>query len=279
MASLPSGFRFAYGLAGMLSGLVLTLIGFIFFLGGSLTVGGGGIGAFIFYFGIVLAVGSPVWYWIGRPIYVAIVGERNAPWYRPPGTLHPNRLIRYSSIGLYSAVGLLLGVIMFAILSGGSGAEILELSQTASNDQFEATVDGYRTATVLTEEFGDETRASSGAVFVLLEIEITNIGETRAEAPGSGLTQDFELQYRDTTTSTTSVSNFSANSQSYTSYSDEVNLFEDNELFPDSSVSGWVVFELPEGFDAGEATLRVEVEAETGSSDVFTWRLGEKEEN
>lgn len=277
MASLPTGFRFAYGLVGLLSGLIITAVGFVFLLGGSLTVGGGGIGAFTFFFGLFLTIISPVWYWIVRPIFVAVVGERDAPWYRPPGTLHSNRAVRYGSIGVYSIVGLVIGVVLLAVIFAGGGTETLELGETASNDQFEVTVDGYRTTTALDEEFGDETEASSGAVFVLLEIELTNIGESRVEAPGSGLSQDIELQYRDTAIDSESSSNFTTGGQSYTSYSDEVNLFEDNELFPGTSISGWVVFEMPEDFNAGEAVLRVEVEDTTGS-DVFSWRLAEQQD-
>lgn len=273
MASFPAGFRFASGLAGLLGGLIITFVGFVFLLGGSLTVGGGDVGTLVFLLGIFLTVGSPAWYWIGRPIYVTTVGERNAPWYRPPGTLHSNRLIRYVSVGGYSVIGLFAILLLLALVSAGGGTETLELGQTVSNDQFEATVDGYRTANVLDREFAGETRAQSGATFVLLEVEVKNIGETRANAPGGSLSQDFELQYRDTTADPLSPSDFTASGQSYTSYLDGVTGSEDDEVFPSNSVSGWIVFEMPEGFDPTEAVLRVELQDDSGSN-LYSWQLG-----
>jgi len=273
MASLPDGFRFAYGLLGLLGGLVIAGVGLVFTLGSALSVGGGGVGSFVFWFGVLLTVVSPIWYWIGRPVYVAVVGERDAPWYRPPGTLHSNKLVRYGSIGGYSIIGLLTVIIFFGLLSGGGGAETLDLGQTASNDQFEVTVDGYKTVTTIDKEFGGETTAQSGAVFLLLEVKVNNVGETRANAPGGSLSQDFELQYRDTTTAPLSPSDFRASgSQSYMSYPDEVTGAEDDEVFPGNSVSGWLVFEMPENFDPTEAVLRVELEDDSGD-DVFSWRL------
>lgn len=270
MAGLPKGLKFAQGLAGLLTGMVLAGGAGVIGVGTALGVGGGGIWTAILLFGILLAVGAPVWYWILRPIFVWSYGERDAPWYRPPGTLHNNRLIRYGSIGGYSLAGLF--VLLLLVAAGTGGGEQHALGEQGSTEKFTASVTEVRTTDQLTEtgSFEDEESAANGATLVLVKFQIENTGDTQGEPPGDTLlSEEIALQYRDTSQEPIQVDDFSINGDSYVSYSESVES-QDGSIFPGTTLSGWLVFELPEDFDRGEAVLRVELGPD---SEVYEWTL------
>lgn len=71
MSLLPSGFSFFRGTILGVLGVVATLIGF--YLNDLLRFTGEQpelLWTLLMWFGIILAVSGPVWYWIGRPAYV-----------------------------------------------------------------------------------------------------------------------------------------------------------------------------------------------------------------
>jgi hypothetical protein len=43
--------------------------------------------------------------------------------------------------------------------------------------------------------------------------------------------------------------------------------------FPDTTVQGWVIFELPENFDATDAVLTILTDGGTEDTDTLEWRL------
>lgn len=273
MVGLPEGLKFAQGLAGLLSGIVLAVIALVGGAGASLGVGGGGAWSAILLFALLLVVGSPLWYWILRPIFVWSYRERNAPWYRPPGTLHNNRVVRVVSIGGYSLSVLFLLLVFSAAIMGGGG-EQLEVGEEAETEKFTASVTEVRTADRFTEGGGfieENQSAADSATFVLIQFQVENTGDSQGEPPGDGLiTEEIELQYKDNSQNPMRLFNFTADGSSYVSY-DEAVQEQDGTLFPGASVSGWLVFELPEGFEQGRAVVRVELGPD---SDVYEWTLG-----
>lgn len=272
MVGLPEGLKFAQGLAGLLAGIVLAIIAVVAGVGASLGVGGGGIWSAILLFAILLTVGSPLWYWILRPIFVWSYGERNAPWYRPPGTLHNNRVVRVVTIGGYS-LAVLLVLLVFSVAITGGG-EQLELGEEAETEKFTASVTDIRTTDRLTEGegFAEENKsAANGATFVLVRFQVENTGESQGEPPGDGLiTDEIELQFKDNSQDSIQVDNFTAGGSAYVSYSEIVQR-QDGAIFPGTSLSGWLIFEVPEDFERGEAVVRVELGPD---SDVYEWTLG-----
>lgn len=273
MAGLPEGIKFAHGLAGLLSGIVLAFVAVVGGIGSSLGVGGSGIWGAILLFALLLVVGSPLWYWVLRPIFVWSYGERDAPWYRPPGTLHNSRLVRGVSIGGYSLAVLFLLLVFSAAIMGGGG-EQLEVGEEAETEKFTASVTEIRTTDRFTEGggFSEENQsAADSATFVLMQFQVENTGDSRGGPPGDTLlTDEIELQYKDNSQDPMRVDNFTADGASYVSYA-EVVQERDRSIFPGTSLSGWLVFELPEEFERGEAVVRVELGPD---SDVYEWILG-----
>lgn len=274
MGSLREGFRFAHGLAGLLGGGVIAFVGAVVGVGVSFGVGGGGVWTGVFLFGILIALVSPLWYWLVRPFYIWRFGERDAPWYRPPGTLHPFRIVRYTAIGGYSIILIVIALIIVAIAFGG-GPTTLNLGEAGSTETLTAVATEYETASELvewnaiTEEYEERKTPPAGATFVLIRFEVTNTGETRAKIPGGEIIgAEIVLRYKDSTADPVNVDNFMVDEQRYRSYSEQVESFDDT-LFPDQTISGWLVFELPQGFEQDDAVLRVEIEDE-----VLEWRLG-----
>lgn len=276
MAGLPEGIKFAQGLAGLLSGIVLAIIAIVMGVGTSLGVGGSGIWGAVLLFATLLSIGSPLWYWVLRPIFVWSYGKRDAPWYRPPGTLHGNRLVRAVSIGGYG-LAVLFSLLVFsaAIMGGGggSGGGQLELSEEAETEKFTASVTEIRTTNRFTEGDGfteEDQSAADGATFVLVQFQVENTGDTRGQPPGDTLISDeIELQYKDNSQSPIGVDDFTSDGSSYASYTETVQE-QGESIFPGTSLSGWLLFELPEGFEQGEAIVRVELGP---GADVYEWIL------
>lgn len=270
MVGLPKGLKFAQGLAGLLGGLVLAAVATVIGVGAALGVGDGGIWNAILLFSLFLAVGAPLWYWILRPIFVWSYGERGAPWYRPPGTLHDNRLVRYVSIGGYTLAAVF--VLAVFVVAGTGGGEQLTVGEQAEAEKLTASVTEVRTTDQLAEtgSLGEDVSAANGATLVLVKFQVENTGETQAEAPGDTLLGDeIALRYRDTDPDAKNVGDFTAEGTAYTSYS-EVVQEQDGSIFPGTTLSGWVVFELPEGFEREDAVFRVELGTE---SEVYEWTL------
>lgn len=273
MANFRDGFKFAQGLAGLLSGIVLAGVAIVVGIGTALGVGGGGIWNAVLLFAILLAIVSPLWYWVVRPIYIWKFDERDAPWYRPPGTLSSNRVVRYGSIGGYAiVVGFVLLIFGALIFSGGPTQ--LEIGEEGSTDKLTASVTEYETTDRLVEQgrLSDEERtATSGATFVLVRFELTNSGESQVEPPGNSiLGTKIVMVYKDSNVEPLNVDNFTVSGDSYVSYFEVVDE-HDGTIFPGTTVSGWIVFELPEGFEESDAVVRIEMKPD---SQVFEWTLG-----
>lgn len=239
--------------------------------GTALGVGGAGIWGGIFVFALLLAVGSPLWYWVGRPLYVWKFGERDAPFYRPPGTLSENRAVKYGSIGAYSLVVILLSIFIIAAATSG-GPTQLELGEEVSTEKFAASVTEIETTDRIVESgLGEEEReVSPGATFVLVKFEITNIGDSQGEVPANKIiSNEVNMEYNDETLDPIETDHFSAEGVSYESYQ-TVSEENSNTIFPGTTISGWFVFQIAEGFDREDAVVRIEIGPET---QVYEWRL------
>ncbi|ERG92137.1 MAG: hypothetical protein J07HQW1_02172 [Haloquadratum walsbyi J07HQW1] len=269
------GFRFARGLIGLVSGAVVatvanTVAGF--------GVGGGGVWHGMFWVFGCVAVGSPLWYWIGRPLYVWRVGESGAVLFRLPGTRSDNRTVRYGSVTAYSLTAIILSVLVVTAATGaGAGAAggptQLQLGEEASTQTLAASVIDVAT----TDRIVSSPRTAGGP-FVLIQFEITNIGDSHQRVPsptGVLFPAEIEMEYNGETVTPIRPGPFSADQVSYESYH-TVSADTDYTIAPGDSVSGWVVFRLTDGsaFNREFATVRIELGSRT---QVYEWSLGRPE--
>jgi hypothetical protein len=113
-----------------------------------------------------------------------------------------------------------------------------------------------------------------GALFLLMKISIEHVGETEILLP-TGF--DFELIYKQENASfLVTGSDIRANGTTYPSYSRVLkNKDADSGAFPGTTVQGWVVFELPEGFDRSDAFVTIEHNTRSIEAREYRWRLAE----
>jgi hypothetical protein len=139
------------------------------------------------------------------------------------------------------------------------------------------------TDTVTVDEFtnvysdgseGDTKTPESGAVFLFVNIHVQNIGETEISFPERG--GDIELVYKGQGASDefTGV-DMRANSTLYPNYSRTLeDEGADTGAYPDSTVEGWVIFELPEEFERSDAIVTIRYsDISVADSRTFRWRL------
>ncbi|ERG93919.1 hypothetical protein [Haloquadratum walsbyi] len=276
------GFKLARGLIGLLSGTVVAIVADII---AGFGVNSGGVWHGMFWVFTCVAAGSPLWYWIGRPLYVWRVGESGAVLSRLPGTRSDSQAVRCGSVTAYSLTGIILSVLVVTAATGAAGGPTqLQLGEEASTQTLAASVTDVTTADrIVSAETGYES--ITDGPYVLIQFEITNIGDSDRQVPiftTDPLAGKMELEYDGEPMKPMKPGPgpesgpFSADQVSYESYH-AVSADTDHTIAPGTSISGWIVFPLTEGsrfhsadFNREFATVRVELGSRT---QVYEWSL------
>lgn len=105
---------------------------------------------------------------------------------------------------------------------------------------------------------GDTITAKSEAIFLFVNISVSNVGETERSFPERG--GDIELIYKGEEGSDrfTGV-DMRADGTMYPNYSRVLeDKGADTGAFPDTIVEGWAIFEVPKGFTESDAVVTIE---------------------
>lgn len=152
-----------------------------------------------------------------------------------------------------------------------SGAASLEETVTVSG--LDVVVDEFLTAPALTEtedRGGDRITPPDGAMHLLVHVRYENNSETRKEP---AMKSEARLLYRGQEAETGDVGfddRVLVDGTEYTAY--QHGYRDENWIYPGNSFEGWLFYVVPEGFEASEAV--VEIEVETEEKDVAAgWRL------
>jgi len=153
-----------------------------------------------------------------------------------------------------------------------SNTSELSVGDSAIKDgTFRITVLKTRRLSQLDDEYGTTT-PSPQAAFFAIKIRAEHIGETEEDYPETdtiGAVNLFYLEEEVRSFSTPQTFQDSRGKE-YTTYRSII--FDrgyDTGAFPDTSVTGWVVYELPDGFEPEEMTLKVR----QGSGEDLVWRF------
>jgi len=176
------------------------------------------------------------------------------------------------------------GVMAMTALAGCSGdggsAELLSVGSSVTSDGLEISVAQYRIASEYTEvypDYGedDNQTAPSGAVFVFIEVSVRHGGETEKTLPGPADVNAFYLGEETDRRVTYSDPNYRVDETVYIKYDNALDGAEREGVFPGKEVQGWVIFELPEGFDQTEMVVAIEDDEFSDKGESYLWSLSE----
>lgn len=147
-----------------------------------------------------------------------------------------------------------------------------DIGESVTYGGLKTTVTKARTVTAYTAEDGDHT-PEQGATVLLTHIRIKHVGEVKIHFPTS---HHIEFLYKTEDTRKESVvGSITVDGETLTTYEDSMDAKQANKgAFPDTTVEGWVVFYVPEGFSKSDAAITIQYD---GSADVekqFKWILG-----
>lgn len=218
-------------------------------------------------FGLALALGFPLWYWVIRPIGYQQIEERL------PGSPSESRL----KVFVIRSVP----VISFLFLSSLAvtafiSMPIVAVGQQTTADGLAVTVTETQTVSGVTEVDSDEEFGQHSAGLLLFHISMENRGTAPKRIPGSSVTEiGFIAPYCQAQTFGEPSNNcnrayvhgdFSAGDSIHTNFDDQQEL-RGGKLNPGEGVDGWLVFRIESAPTPSDSKGMIIVE------DVGRWTL------
>lgn len=257
----PGGGRFLAGLAGPVFGAGLVL---------PVRATSGWLVQTLAPFGIAIGIAGPLWYWVGRPL----LGDRIRS--RMPGVA--------SSEGVKAAVlrtlpALLSLFLASAVLTAVIGLPIVGLGDPIRTDGLSTTVSTVQTVQTIDDTDGGYGFGENGPGFVLIEVTVTNDGDTTHRLPGRSV-GDIALigptcgtqTFGEPTNNCNQVyldGPFSAAGTTYASYDERLRA-AGGRIAPGERVRGWLAFRLENEPSSAPTVVPMVI-----VDDVGRWTLGD----
>jgi len=124
-----------------------------------------------------------------------------------------------------------------------SGSNQIEIGETATSGSLSFIVDAWGFAPI----WGD-SEPPEGAKFIWMYINVTNVGDV----PIEHLPHEFKVEYRGTSASPREARKDAYDLPSKTAYG---MMWSKKDYYPGTSNAGYILFEVPQNLESGEATL------------------------
>lgn len=195
-------------------------------------------------FGLAVAIASPVWFWLGRPVVGTDVHSMLPPSLADTDT---------SRIGRRVIVGLAVLFVASAVLTSVIGLPIVGLSETVQTQDLEISISDARVVDELTDASGETRGGTYDWKLLLINVTVENNGDQVHRLPGASVTEISTIspicsaqtfgEPQNNCNEMYLTGNFSAGGMTYTNYDDHQAMLG-GELGPNERVSGWLVFRL-----------------------------------
>lgn len=221
-------------------------------------------------FGLAIALGAPLWYWVFRP-----VGVVNADRWLPDGP--GGSPVATAAVRTLLVLGVLFGVSL--AITAAIALPVVGIGESVPTDGLAVTVTDVRTAPEIAELEDGTGHASDGWQFLLVRVSVENRGDVRGHLPGTSV-GDFTViappcrartfgEPSHTCNQVFVDGPFRANGSTYANY--ETNrAAAEGTIAPGEHVSGWLAFRLesrPTRTDGADSMVIVD--------DVGRWTLGD----
>lgn len=232
-------------------------------------------------FGLMVGVGSPLWFWFLRPLASA--------WDRGPRIPLTNRVTAGLPAGVLDrlsrtpgsrvvAIGLAL-LLLSAAVTVVIALPVNAPGESVRSNGLTVSVTDIRTTDSLTTADGETTSADDTWGFLLVRIAVENRGASSRSLPGTGIGSIAVIapaceamtfgEPRNNCNSAYVGQNFTAGGETYRTYEEEV-VATDGTIEPGQRVAGWLAYRIesaPSADPAFEAMIVVD--------DIGRWTLGD----
>lgn len=229
--------------------------------------------------GLLVALASPLWWWVGRPLLIeyleaAFARRLSLPDPLAGGSTGP---LRTAMARLVPAAVLL--IVVSAAVTAVISLPVVPMGEPVDHDGLVVTVSEPRSTNSLTEVEGEARRATDSWRFLLLRITVENraaeprplpsasIGDVAVIAPECDAqtfgepSNNCNQLYLDRS--------FSVDGRTFTSYAERREA-AGRSLGPGETVTGWVAFRIE-----GQPVRNPDFEAMVIVEDISRWSLGE----
>lgn len=219
-------------------------------------------------FGLAVAIASPLWFWLVRPVVGTGADSRLPASLADAGAPRTGRRL---------AVGLLVLVVASAGLTSVIGLPIVDLGETVQAHGLDVSISNVTVVSDLTDASGEDRLEDQDYKLLLLEVTVENNGEQAHRLPGDSVNEILAFstacgaqtfgEPANNCNEMYLTGNFTAAGVTYANYDDRQDAIG-GELGPDERLSGWLVFRLERPM-TGETQLPVTVVVD----DVGRWKF------